>query len=285
MKHYTAKSTKCVFNVEEYTSANELVNTLKTRQVTNEWKGHTNDVDNPNKSFAGVGSYKEALNLLNDGWSEKVNEMKTLTNKVTGNAINKRVSFQNNVVGFAPIVPLALMNVPNSMIDSKTKPIKSKVVKIIYNITVSWSVDTNTILKNGMKVVEAIINLERSGYRCELIAMQNYYDGNVADTLLVKIKEANQPIDLKRIMFPLIHPAMFRVIGFDWQDKLPSGKYMNARGHAIGYTFKEKTPQIIKEAFGDNCFYLDNTMLENEDESYVEKVLKGETNAKTTEKE
>lgn len=280
MKAFTAKAKRCTFNVEEYTSAMELVDTLKKRPVTEQWKNETDEVKHPKKSWAGVDSYDEALNLLKNGWTEKLNEMKTLANKVATKSGGKRISFMNDVAGFAPIVPLAMMNVPNAMIDMHMKPIKSKVVKIVYNITISCMIKPDTILKNGMKVVEAVINLENSGYRCEVVAMQNYYDNKYSDTLLLKIKEANQPLDLKRIMFPLIHPGMFRVIGFDWENKLPTGKHMFGRGRAIGYEFGNETANIFKEAFGDNCFYIDNTMLEKEDSEYIENTLKGEKDPK-----
>lgn len=281
MKTYivNAKSKKLKFNVEEYNSAFELVETSRNRNVMPDWRNYKSEIESPDKSWTGVSSYEEALNLLKSGWTENLESMKTLANKVSANGNSKRISFQNNVVGFAPIVPLAMMNVPNSMIDTRMKPIKSKVVKILYNITMSCCTDKKEILRNGMKVVEAIINLENSGYRCEVMAMQTYSNDTVADTLLLRVKEANQPLDLKRIMFPLIHPAMFRVIGFDWENKLPTGRWMSGRGRAIGYTYGDETAKLIKEAFGDNYYYIDGTMMKQNknNDKYVENLLKGET--------
>lgn len=276
MKHYEVKSSKCTFNVEEFGSAMELVEVDSKREVTPQWKGRSIRKDEIEKDWYGVNSYEEALGLLKNGWTENLNKMTTLANKVATNGNSKRISFQNNVAGFAPVVPLAIMGVPNSMIDIRMKPIKSKVVKILYNITVSCGTDTDTILKNGMKVIEAVLNLEGSGYRCELYAMQNYYSSGSADCLLLKVKDANQPLDLKRIMFPLIHPAMFRVIGFDWEDKCPTAKYRSGRGCALNYEFGDKTKDIIREAFGDNFYYIDNVQLKSKDEGYIEKYLKGE---------
>lgn len=268
MKAYKtkSKSRKINFNVEEYNSAMELVNTSSHREIMPDWKSSAvskaGKIEN-NSNWYGAKSYQDALDMLQNGWTEQIEKAKSLANKVQMQGVeNKRMSFQNSVVGFAPVVPLAMMNVPNAMLDMKVKPMKSKVVKIMYNLTMSCGVRAEEILENGLKVVKAIINLENSGYRCEVMAMQNYFNGNdYCDMLMLKIKDANQPLDLKRVMFPLIHPAMFRVIGFDWEDKVPTGKYMGGRGCGLGYEFGDSTPKYIKEAFGDNCFYLDGVLI------------------------
>lgn len=284
MKAYKTKSKSRVieFNVEEYSSASELVSVSSSRNIMEHWKSDAvtrQGYIEKDSSWFGCKNYEDALDMLKYGWTEKIETVKSLANKVsTQGTENKRMSFQNSVAGFAPIVPLAIMNVPNSMMDTKIKPIKSKVVRILYNLTMSCGTSAKDILKNGLKVVKAIINLENSGYRCEVMAMQNYYNRNGwCDLLMLKIKDANQPLDLKRVMFPLIHPAMFRVIGFDWQDKLPTGKYMDGRGCGLGYAFDD-TPKYIKEAFGDNCFYLDGVLINKheDDKEYIEKLLKGE---------
>ncbi|MCQ2059744.1 MAG: hypothetical protein MJY71_07965 [Bacteroidaceae bacterium] len=276
----TKKSRDYTLNVEIFNSAAELERVNKSRKLRPDTYCYdTSESDVECRSdWYGVSSKEEAYKLLHDGWSEKLHEMRTLANKVKTNGSGKRITFQNNVTGFAPVVPLAIMNLPNSMIDTRMKPIKSKVVRIIYNIGCNACTSSDTILKNGMNVIEAVINLENSGYRCEILAMQAYAGGcspyNSADVLMLKIKDANQPMDLKRVMFPLIHPAMFRVVGFDWQDTCPIGKSRSAKGRPLSREVSN-VDELIKEAFGEDYYYFDGQQMCGKSASHIENILKG----------
>lgn len=72
-----------------------------------------------------------------------------------------------------------------------------------------------------------------------------------------------QPVDLKRISFPLTHTGFFRVIGFDWYSKTPKGKYRYFYGHAIGCedSVKSKLPAMFKEMFGSNAVFVSGAEL------------------------
>lgn len=269
MKAYMKKS-KIMgkFNVEEYDSSMELVKILERRDIRPCWKGHTGDLKDGDEKWVGVKSYKEALNLLFNGWTDNLNVVQNKLNRVKTSGTGKRISFRNDVVGFAPVVPLAMMNVPKAMVNCYQKPIKSKVIKVFYNIAVSFSTSKDTILNNGIKVLEKIISLENSGYRCELYAMQAYCSMERSDVLIVKIKEANQPLDIKRIMFPLIHPAMFRSIGFQWESR--SCDFLPCRGRPFTGVYKQNSSEIIKELFGDKSVFLDGTKMSEGGTEYLD---------------
>lgn len=276
MKHYIVKSKtqKHTFNVEEFESAFELVQTNKSRPVTPQWKDDSLEKDGVSKSFNGVSTIGEAYDLLETGWTQGLEEMNMAIGNAKTIAAHKRVAFKNDVVGFAPIVPLAMMNVPHSMINTALKSVKSKVIKIMYNMGDSCGTTTEQFFNRGKKVMETVVALERSGYRCELYSAQSYSNGETSDFLLVKVKEANQPLDVKRVMFPFTHPAMFRVIGFEWEDKCPSAIYRIGRGRPLHKSITN-APTAIKEAFGDEYVYLDAS-IENKSKEEIEKVMKGE---------
>ena len=201
------------FHIERFDSAMEMAQTCKTRPITD------SRFDDKSKgtfgSFEGVSTYQEALDLLNGGYQPTVDAMRGVFKAgIQGNG--SRFAFQNSVVGFAPVVPLALKNVPNSMIGMTMKPIKCKVVDVYYDMTCSCGTDSKDIIEAGRKLLSAVIELERQGYRFNLYAVQGYNDNAGCDMAVVKVKSATQPLDLKRISFPLTHTAFFRVIGFDW---------------------------------------------------------------------
>lgn len=268
------KKTVCgKIHYERFDSAAEVVEACRVRPLTNE-SFHDMKTYLIRPKWHGVASYDEALELMRTGYQPTVEALRGATKiKVAGE--RKRFSFENSVQGFAPVVPLALMGVPNSMIDMRIRPIKTKVIDIYYDMTVNSGVRPEQILDNGNKILGAIIELEKQGYRFNLYAVQAFSDRWSADMMIVKVKDARQPLDLKRVSFPLAHTAFFRVIGFDWYSKVPGGKY---RGAGYGNTMSSvqsagKLTQMAKEMFGANAVYFtaDNILWNGED--YIKEVL------------
>lgn len=260
------------FNVEVFDSANEVVEVSARRQMTSSEFHDMTDPSQVDKKWSGVGSLDEALELMRNGYQPTVDKMKTgIKANVQGQG--KRISFFNDVVGYAPIVPLALQGVPTSMMNSYMKPIKAKVLNVYYDMTASWSVDKEDIIKAGQKLLAAIMELEMQGYKFNLYAIQTYW-GNGADMLCTKIKSSNTPLDLKRISFPLTHTAYFRVIGFDWYSKTPKGKYRSGYGCALGYEFDEETMQKgFSEIFGKNCVVFSCSKILKKDTEHFKTVI------------
>ena len=241
------------FHIEKYDSAIEVVEKCNSRERTD---SNFHDMKNHNISnWHGVKSYEQALDYMKNGYQPTVDSMRGIF-KANRNGEGTRFSFQNQIQGFAPVVPLALKGVPNCMVNMTMKPIKAKVIDIYYDMTASCSVDSDDIIKAGQTLLGTVIEMERQGYRFNLYAVQSYTDSTSADMLMVKIKNASQPLDLKRISFPLTHTAFFRVIGFDWYSKVPDGKYRCGYGCALTHSIsRKKAEEYFKEMFGKNALY------------------------------
>lgn len=266
------------FHIERFASAMEVVDASRSRQITND--RFTDMASADNWGWRGCKSWEDALDMMRNGYQPTVEKLMGLL-KVSAMGNGKRITFQNNIVGYAPVVPLALKGVPNNMIDTRMKPIKCKVLDVYYDMTVSCGVDSDDIIKNGQKLLGAMLELEAQGYAFNLYAIQPYSDGNSSDMLVVKIKSSSQPIDLKRISFPLTHTAFFRAIGFDWYNKVPGGKYRSGRGSALcNMESTEKLNKIIKELFGQNAIYLSCGKIINDDVKHIKEVLEN-GNSKT----
>lgn len=260
--------------MESYSCAAEVVRNCQERECRHSDYDMTKrelDVD-----FHGVETYDEALELLATGYQPTVDKLKSAL-KPNAASKGKRIAFENNVYGFAPIVPLALKGVPTCMVNATIKPIKSKVLDIYYDIAVMYNVSTDTIIKSGQKVLSAILDLERQGYRINLYAFQGYTDGakDDFDILCVKVKSSDKPLDLKRVSFPLTHPSFFRVIGFDWQGRAPFTKYRGrGRGQAFTQVIDDKEADaLVKEMVGNNAFYFSGNTIRTENEDYIKEVL------------
>ena len=242
--------------VEIYNSAEDVVTDCRNRSIR--WNEYDMGRKEIRRSWHGVGSYNEALDLLKDGYQPVVEQFKEEL-KVTPKE-GQRISFNNNIQGFAPVVPLALKCVPNCMIDMRMKPIKAKVIDVYYDMTARCGISPEEFIKAGKAVLGTIIELEKQGYRFNLYAVQSYYGDckNTVDFLCIKVKSSDRPIDLKRMSFPLTHPAFFRVIGFDWQAKSPITRYIgSSRGSAVSYSYSKTTiKQLMEKVFGTTACYV-----------------------------
>lgn len=259
------------FHVEHFDSAQEVARTCATRQITS---GMFDDMRKRGMySWFGVKSYDEALELLRNGYQPTVDAMGGVF-KASRNGVAKRITFQNEIQGFAPVVPLALKGVPNCMVNMTMKPIKAKVIDVCYDMTASCSVKSSDIIKAGQALLGTIVELEKQSYRFNIYAVQSYSDEVSCDMLAVKVKSSGQPLDLKRISFPLTHTAFFRVIGFDWYSKVPGGKHRSDYGHALGYEINNaELQESAKQLFGKSAVYFSAANIIGKDKESIKEVL------------
>lgn len=259
---------------ERYNSANEVATDCEKRRITDSSFKDIKGTDNWN--WRGVESYENAMDLLRHGYQPTVDKLKDQM-KISRQGNGKRISFVNNIVGANPVVPLAMMGVPNCMIDMQMRPIKCKVIDVYYDMTMSCGTKPEEIIANGQKLLGVILELERSGYRFNLYGVQSYCGSCDMDMLAVRVKSASQPIDLKRMSFPLAHVGFFRVIGFDWYSKTPKGKYRGEYGHALGYGLGDSEIKLFaKNMFGDNAVYISAAKMSGENSEHLKEVLTNE---------
>lgn len=266
----------CVFgkgNVEMFDCADEVVKASKSRPLRRDAGFTTDEQKKHDKSFTGVESLDEACELLKTGYQPAVDRLKTGI-KANLSGQGKRISFFNDVVGFQPIVPLALQGVPNSMQNSYMKPIKAKVLDVYYDMTVNCNIKKEDLQKAGEKLLGAILELEMQGYKFNLYAIQSYSDESSFDILCTKIKSSNTPLDLRKISFPLTHPGYFRSIGFDWYSRMPKSKYRWGYGRGLAYNHNEqKVVKGFKEIFGKNAVVFCAQKMLDKDSQHIKDVL------------
>lgn len=261
--------------IEFYESAADVVRDIKTRPVL--IKDYSMDGRSYKQSWDGVDSYDEAFDLFSHGYQPAVDKLrKSLSGSMCGEST--RVKFFNNVQGFTPVVPLALMNVPNSMVDMRITKLSAKVIDVYYDMAINCGYSSEDIIKCGIKVLGSIIELERKGYKFNLYAVQSFSGSESTHTLCVKVKSSNQPLDLKRISFPMMHTAFFRVIGFDWQGKSPASDFIGCgRGRSMMSNLCEKDiEQYVRTAFGNNATYISCDRIIRKDKGDIKEILVNE---------
>lgn len=234
--------------IEQFDSFDDLLLTCDKRERN--FGSNRNELG---RRWAGCNSYDEARNLLTHGWDEHIELMKKSIKALrTGTA--EKISFRNDVVGYAPIVPNAIMGLPNSMINNVRKPKKAKVVNIQTLIDFNSNVNQKELIEWGAKLVNKIVNLESNGFRVKLEYTFSFQSNSQKGVYIcrVPLKNEYQPLDLKRIMFPLCNIAMQRIIMFDWYGRLPNAKELSCFETAL-YAYKK--PQFVINQIHDSSSY------------------------------
>lgn len=270
-KVVSVNGNKRTINAEIFNSADECAKVCQSRAITD--SSFEDMRKEASQKWHGA-DYDGAMNLLKNGYQPTVDALKGVF-KANVSGEGKRFKFQNSPVGFAPIVPLALMGVPNSMLDMRMKPIKAKVVDVYIDMTCSAGTSSDAIMKASKKVLSAVIELEQQGYRFNLYSCTGYFDSSSGDAVCVKVKSAEQPLDLKRVSFPMAHTAFFRVLGFDWYSKFPLGKYRFGYGHAAYFEFKSNTREMYQQLFGKKniVFFSVQELIANGNEKAIKEAL------------
>src|SRR5574344_1707547 len=236
--------------MEKYNNYSEVFNSLSAvnkalndRQINPVFKNKQASQGDSEfrREFTTTKNYKEASELMLYGDSTNLDKLVAVNgvdlSRLRG---SKKVnSQQKSVCGGLPLVPVYLTGVPKNMLASKKIVIKTKVINIIYNISVPGSLKASSIVKAGAKMVSIIRYLEKNGIRVNLYTIVAIWDRGSGHkcAFYVKIKDAGAPLNLLNIAYPIINPSMLRRHGLKWLEpiptKLPKGDYLNVYGYPL----------------------------------------------------
>ena len=210
--------------VVEYNSLHEfyeyLINTPFNEAFR--WAKHSS-VDG-DYYFTKTRDFNEAVELFKNGWSDMstklVQKLKVVENKTESTMKPKNVL---GVAGYQVIVPLYLQGVPNNMITKKMTPIKQKVITLNKSIDYNGGVSADKIIEESVKAMQIVKKLEAQGYRCNLNIVLGTTAGYPSKQFVVKvrIKSANEKMNVSKLAFPLVHPSMLRRLFFRFVEVYP----------------------------------------------------------------
>lgn len=183
--------------------------------------------------FVGTESFQEAIDLMLHGWeiasetlAQKLNASKTDYGYVT------RPRNVLSVSGYQPVVPLYLAGVPTSMVDRRMVPVKQKVVTITKMIAYNYRVSKEIILEESAKVLRVVKTLESQGCKVNLNIVCGFCELDDTEIICkVRIKNANERLNVSKIAFPLVHPSMLRRVMFRFLEVCPD----TTEKYRIGY--------------------------------------------------
>ena len=174
--------------------------------------------------FTSTRSFEEASDLLLNGWHDKAFELeKRLKAKRNDMAPVNTMEFTQSVAGFQPIVPLFLAGQPASMMSMRLSPRKQKVVTVCKSISYPGHVDAEEWTEQGVKALAIVTNLERNGYRCNIDIVRGGYakassGRQVGICCRVRVKHANERLNISKLAFPFCNPSMQRRMMFRFTE-------------------------------------------------------------------
>ena len=241
---------------ESYSDYMEFYETLISRQG-NAHRTIEKVFDDHERSWVGCSSVEEAKRLFLGGWDKPLKSLKEGIDKELDTIErSSRTRMRAAPCGFAPIVPNAIMGLPNAMLAPVKERTGAKVLRFLISISRSCSESAEAIIRKMSRILAQIASLERSGaYRCRLEVFfpafggkrQNGDKWSVSCSILVKSED--QPFDAMRLCYPVINPSMLRLLVFAWAESLPlpyDDYYVSGYGHAFEWWDRDS-----KEAFVD----------------------------------
>lgn len=199
------------------------------------WKNHAS-VDGTYE-FTKTKDFNEAVELFKNGWSDMATKLVQKL-KVTETKMQPTMKPKTtlSVAGYQAIVPLYLQGVPNNMVNKKMVPIKQKVITLNKSIDYNGGVDADQIIEESIKAMRIVKKLESQGYRCNLNIVLGTSAGGKQFVIKVKIKSANEKMNISKLAFPLVHPSMLRRLFFRFIEVYPNVTKIFALGYGAPAT-------------------------------------------------
>jgi len=164
-----------------------------------------------NKSFTMTNNFNEARQLLQQGWTEgstKLNKTLKLANATIQTKEVKRTIY--DVVGFQASVPRYLQGIPTSMVNTKTVKKNAKIINLYKSICYSQGVSAQRIVDDSVKFLQIVQAIEKKGIRVNVYAVFHAEKQKEQMFITMKIKAANERLNISKMSFPLMHPSFLR---------------------------------------------------------------------------
>ena len=259
---------------EHFTSIHQMLSVMESRQNNDVMAGRQSSRDN-DKSFCGTKNWDEAISIFQNGYVDILDQIKAgVTQHLKAMGVTHKRNIRTNVVGYAPHVPNAILNLPNSMILTESQPQKVKAISIVYNMCANCGTGTEEFIKCGITLLSLVNTLELRGYRVNLqTAFFCAADGNDRAFGALCVKDYREHLDLQKLCFPVAHPSMFRRFGFKWLETcsgLVESDWSFGYGRSVSLNNDEKFAAAVLDK---NACYIDLPSIKKNDYD-VDKLIK-----------
>lgn len=161
--------------------------------------------------------YKNAAEIMLTGDPKSARLIKDCekTARLKSNGQTARNTIYSAQQGFVPNMGRVMAGHPDNMINIRRQIVRNtKVLNIMYNCAIDYSVDKDKIAYEGARLLSGIRQLEKNGYRVNLyIACIAKFDKSKNSAVFaVKAKDDGKPVNITRLAFPLVNDMFLRKI-------------------------------------------------------------------------
>lgn len=247
MARRVRKTSKEVKNTEMvvYNSIPELYDHIRNTKQKSAWVNNSifDNSEDYLKRWCGE-LPDDAMEKLFKGDAEGAKKIKAegeILNEAQGGTMPK---IEVGVYGCIPSVPNYLRGVPANMMRVVREPRRNPVIDIYVENSIYDGIDTNSVAKKAAIIANVIYATEMEGVRVNLYAVNTAHDNHdtqKAYAMVVKIKDADSPLNLLNIAFCITNKAMHRSVFLAWLERHAenrlSGYGRPMRGNEIEPTF------------------------------------------------
>lgn len=227
-KQIKDKETKAVTTVERFDSVTAFWAGIKDKAAQPAFAGYeaSQQISDFRDDFTGTHTFEEATGLLLEGDRQNADKVlrAVMAIKRQVGKETKRQRVGTGVVGFAPNVPNFLAGVPRNMITATPSKRKDKIINLIYDTTAPADTDKEVLQRAVINIAGAIVALEAGGARVNVYATFSVESKKHKSGVFIKVKNACQPLDVLKMIYPLGHPSMMRRHLFRWLEVTPMAK-------------------------------------------------------------
>jgi hypothetical protein len=185
---------------------------------------------NGRESFYGKWNLKQACELARTGWAEGLEAIKPRVEKISEMIALKRFKKE---IAYSQMGPgtwdmgRLIQGHPQPWVtfvdseDVENGQTNGGVVSISFNATVYHGRSVDHIFNKGALVVALVDMLESAGTRVELNLVYHTKMDDYGIPVVVRVKDAQEIVDMDRIAFALANSACFRRMGFSIYEQAP----------------------------------------------------------------
>lgn len=208
--------------IREFKTINEFEDYITNTPLNKafQWKEHQSV--SGNYKFTETHSFEEATELFKNGWQTKAQEITkklVMKNQVVNSQVQK-ILF--DVVGFQASVPRYLQGIPTNMVNKKLTPVKQKIITLNKDVSYNCSITTEQIIEASIQTLQLINKIEAQGIRVNLNLIWGDKAGNTTEVVKIRLKSANERLNISKLAFPLAHPSMLRRLLFRYLEVAPT---------------------------------------------------------------
>lgn len=223
MKETTRTFGSVTSYIREFDSLNDFEHYITTVPLNEAFRWEKLQSVSHGFKFTQTNSYEEATQLFKNGWNKMAQELTTKLKVAQNQVVNAEVQkILYDVVGFQASVPRYLQGIPTSMVNKKRVPVKQKVITLNKDISYNCLTTTEDIIEASTQTLQLIKRIEAQGIRVNLNLVFGITSSNTKEIVKIRLKSANERLNISKLAFPLVHPSMLRRLLFRYIEVAPT---------------------------------------------------------------